>query len=647
MAQYVDFTLTFTDNSSGSKNEDGTEVQIYTDSPSYKATEKIDYAHARHTWMKLPLVAAGATSVPIRLKAPVTFVKVRCRQFNAHGLGPWNSPGFGAGELFSLTTPEGADTPPGPSNIGLVVVGAPITPPPPPIDPPPPPPPPGGTATNYVFTTQFSGVQGQSGWSYRDSAGNLLTYDSASQHWRGDETYLAIWNGGFHHGFTGSIKDAVLRWTAPSNGTAKITGVFRLYVAGSGATSKIKHNSTEIFSQLMVPETDYAYDETEVMVAGDTIDFILHRETPGVNNNTALNPSIAFTTDGSTPTNPVVASITPASLTANTGTVNSARVSLSSPAIENSTITLSSSASGVASVPASIVIPIGALSEVFDITAVAIGSATITASYNSTTTQCAVTVVTPPIGSQWPNEPAGMTLVTDTPFSDTFPAEWFNIYNTFPFASPGGSGVQFSAPRALDMAMAAGSSQGNGQWGLNLPTRPREIYCGVYWSTNAEFQGSINTSNKMMFFRDPNIDNSLIHWGGLQDQPRVIRWYWQTVYSNAHVSGFDGGPSGLTGYLVPNINAAAATVAAGSGWHFIELYLKCSTSLTSRDGIIRWWVNRTLCGSYTNVNLTPTGFSEFHLNGGWDGSPPFTAAGRDMSRAWHHYWDHIRISRRP
>ncbi len=645
MAQYVDFTLTFTDNSSGSKNEDGTEVQIYTDSPSYKATEKIDYAHARHTWMKLPLVAAGTTSVPIRLKAPVTFVKVRCRQFNARGLGPWNSPGFGAGELFSLTTPEGADTPPGPSNIGLVVVGAPITPPPPPIDPPPPPPPPGGTATNYVFTTQFSGVQGQSGWSYRDSAGNLLTYDSAGQIWRGDETYLAIWNGGFHHGATGSFKDAVLRWTAPSAGTAKITGVFRLYVVGSGATAKIKHNSTEIFSQTMTPEVDYAYDETEVMLAGDTIDFILRRVTPSVNNNTALNPSIAFTTDGSTPTNPVVSNIAPATLTANTGTVSSVRVSLSSPAIANSTITLSSSASGIASVPASIVIPTGSVSGVFDITAVAIGSATITASYNSTTTQCAVTVVTPPIGSQWPNEPAGMTLVTDTPFSDTFPPEWFNVYNTFPFASPGGTGTQFSPPRALDQAMAAGSSTGNGQYGINIPAS-REIYCGVYWSTNAAFQGQSHTTNKMIFFRDPNIDNSFIVWHGFQDAPKTLKWYFQSLYSNAHVSGWDGDASGLSGRLPANINAAAATMSAGSGWHFIEIYLKSSATTTSRDGILKMWVNRVLTSSYNNLNLCPTGFLEMQLNTTWDGGPTLVAPYRDMTRAWHHYYDHLYMSRR-
>ena len=48
MASYVDFTLTFTDNSSGARDELGTEVQIYSDSPSYKQTEPIDYADARH-----------------------------------------------------------------------------------------------------------------------------------------------------------------------------------------------------------------------------------------------------------------------------------------------------------------------------------------------------------------------------------------------------------------------------------------------------------------------------------------------------------------------------------------------------------------------------------------------------------------------
>jgi len=87
MAQYVNFTLTFDDTSSGLSEEDGTEIQIYTDSPSYKPNITVDYSAARHGWMALPYVDAGITTLPITLKAPVTFVKVQVRQFNEHGPG--------------------------------------------------------------------------------------------------------------------------------------------------------------------------------------------------------------------------------------------------------------------------------------------------------------------------------------------------------------------------------------------------------------------------------------------------------------------------------------------------------------------------------------------------------------------------------
>jgi len=56
---------------------------------------------------------------------------------------------------------------------------------------------------------------------------------------------------------------------------------------------------------------------------------------------------------------------------------------------------------------------------------------------------------------------------------------------------------------------------------------------------------------------------------------------------------------------------------AGSGWHLIEVYMKASSTKTSRDGIIRWAL---------------------------DGSGCLLA--RDLSKAWHHYWDHLYISGR-
>lgn len=173
------------------------------------------------------------------------------------------------------------------------------TPPPPPSPPPPPP-----SSGDYVFQSQFSGTQGASQWSYRDTSGSLLTYSPSEVKWNGNELYLAIWSSGFHHGWTGSHKGPVLRWTAPEAGTARITGEFMLYQpsAASGIVT-IKHNSTTIFTQSMALGTTYPYDLTRSMANGDTIDFSLAEITPGQNDNTQLNPVIHWSpTSASAPT---------------------------------------------------------------------------------------------------------------------------------------------------------------------------------------------------------------------------------------------------------------------------------------------------------------------------------------------------------
>ena len=180
--------------------------------------------------------------------------------------------------------------------------------PPPPSPTPPPPPPSSG---DYVFQSQFSGAQGGGPWSYRDTDGNLLTYNSSQLKWEGNQLYLAVWGNGFHHGFVSPYRGPVVRWTAHENGTAHITGNAKMYEPGGGATFKIKHNGTEIYSQGMTDQSDHLYDETEVMTAGEYIDFILVKDVANVNNNTMLNPTIAWTTAGS-PT-PTISGFSPSS----------------------------------------------------------------------------------------------------------------------------------------------------------------------------------------------------------------------------------------------------------------------------------------------------------------------------------------------
>jgi hypothetical protein len=182
-----------------------------------------------------------------------------------------------------------------------------------------------------------------------------------------------------------------------------------------------------------------------------------------------------------------------------------------------------------------------------------------------------------------------------------------------------------------------------------LPTRPREVFCGFWWKTNADFQGISNLGNKMIFIKaqQNSGDNSFLGWMGAQNAPRTLCWNQQGQVYNCHVSGFESAgcwPVDGTGKFNPNINSAAATMAAGTGWYKVEIYLKSSTTFTSRDGVIKIWVNNTLSTSHSNVNLSPNGFEEWHINHTWDGSAIFAAPYRDTSLAWHHYWDQFYVS---
>ena len=241
----------------------------------------------------------------------------------------------------------------------------------------------------------------------------------------------------------------------------------------------------------------------------------------------------------------------------------------------------------------------------------------------------------------WQNEPPGSTVVVDCPFSNSLCPPMFNVYNTSSFTSD--SSAPLSPGGVFDTYLAAGSITGNGQWGVSLP-KAREVFLGTWWKTNADFQGIANNTNKMLFIRAPSSgDNSFLVWQGTPYSARTLKWDMQAIYSNAHVNGWSGDPSGLSGWFEPN-GPSNGVVSAGSGWHKIEVYLKASTTGTSRDGIVRWWLDGVLVGSYTNVNLAPGGYEDFQINHTWDGSGIFSPPYRDMNKEWHHYWDHLYIS---
>ena len=624
--------LTWDDNSTGSLDETGQEIEIWTDSPSFVPNISINYMEARHPWMRLPPIAAGVEEAIIQLKAPVTFVKFRVRQYNAQGNGVWAIP-----VTVPVTQVTGSAVPPAPTNLGMILTGDTPTPPDLPTEEPPDTEPPptggGGSSSNYTFQSQFSGVQGQNQWSYGDSVSpTALVYDAANSKWNGDELYLAVWSSGFRHSSSGGIKDCVVTWTAPAAGDVVITGSYKLFTTPGSVTVKIQHNGVDVFSQDITDATVYPYSESFAVLAGDTVEFITRRL--GVafyNNNIELNPNIQLTTGG-VPVNPTVGSLSPSVLSIAASGVGSLLITLSSAPSAAAVVSLSSSDVTKATVPATVTVPAGQTTAIITVTGVAAGGSTITATYNSTSKQATISVSAPVSGS-WSNAPIGGVVLLDQNGSNL--NGLFDVYGSTILDSD--ATAPLSAPTVWKARLEALALHGGNQLEYNSPTSYREMYFGLYWRTNPQYQGRI-VGNKMFFLSSDTVNGVwLFHNTRLSNGAGTYMFSPNSAgVNNAHILGTSdpGAP------FFPNVGNGTLRVGV---WYKLEGYIKASTSLSSRDGILKWWINDVLVGSYLNINYCgPAGqtLNKWVQTQTWDGSGDM---GSSNTVAWEHYIDHLRI----
>lgn len=625
--------LTWADNSTGALNETGQEIEIWTDSPSFVPNVPINYTEARHPWMRLPPIAAAVEEAIIGLKAPVTFVKFRVRQYNAQGNGPWTVP-----QTFPVTQVSGSAVPPSPTNLGMIVTGDAPTPPDLPTEGPPDTEPPptggGGSSSNYVFQTQYSGVQGQNQWSYGDSVSpTALVYDAINSKWNGDETYLAVWGSGFRHSSGGTIKDCVVTWTAPANGDVNVVGSFKLFTTPGSVTVKIQHNGVDVFSQDITDATVYPYDETFAVLAGDTVEFVSRRLSATVyNNNVELNPTIQLTTGG-VPVNPTVSFLSPSVLSIASSGVGSLLVTLSSAPSAAAVVSLSSSDATKATVPASVTVPAGQTTAVITVTGVAVGGTIITATYNSSSKTATISV-TSAVSTAWSNAPISGQVLIDTNCSNK--NGLFDAYGTTILDAD--ATEPFSPPYVFKARLEALASEGGNQLEFNHPSSFRELYFGLYWRTNPQFQGRV-AGNKLFFLSRDSGLNGVFLFGNttLSNGSAPLLFVANTDgIGNAHILGTSdpGAP------FFPNVGNGTLRVGV---WTKIEAFIRASTTRTSQDGIVRWWINDVLVGSYTNVNYCgPNGetLNRWMQTQTWDGHFDM---GQVNTVAWEHYIGHLRV----
>jgi hypothetical protein len=157
------------------------------------------------------------------------------------------------------------------------------------------------TALTFTASADFSGTQGSRQWSYLDSTGAPLVYDSVNSMWKGVEAYLWIWAGGCH---PGSSRDIVRRWTAPQAGAISITGNVRDNDprSGAGVIAIIRKNGAELWRTTIVNGNSAGvnFSIPQSVAANDRIDFVVNRNGDYTCDATEFNPTVVLTS--ATPT---------------------------------------------------------------------------------------------------------------------------------------------------------------------------------------------------------------------------------------------------------------------------------------------------------------------------------------------------------
>lgn len=236
----------------------------------------------------------------------------------------------------------------------------------------------------------------------------------------------------------------------------------------------------------------------------------------------------------------------------------------------------------------------------------------------------------------WPNEPAGSTVLTDWSWNAMVGGGWDQNGGAYISQDPT---APLSPSNVMTMRYPAGSGGGGSPsivyYILNGGNGVGELYIGYWWKPSDPWQGHQHNINKIAF-TTTNANGSFIQmmYGPPGGPYRLMTSMELYNTDNSHLgNGF--GDIGGTWQLFGN--ASGGTITLGK-WHRIEVYAKRSSTPTSRDGVMKWWVDGVLVGNYVNANYPTAPWVEFQFSPTWGG-------GDDTKLQTDYFWyDHVRLS---
>jgi len=258
------------------------------------------------------------------------------------------------------------------------------------------------------------------------------------------------------------------------------------------------------------------------------------------------------------------------------------------------------------------------------VSAVAAGTASVSASVDGQSGSANVAVSAPPPPSNWPNEPAGFRTLTDVNWSTLTPGGgWDNNTGTRNAAITADAAAPFSPPSVFQITFPQGFAGGSDpvKYWFDAPggEQPTEMYYAQWIKVSNPWQGHSSGVNKIIYFNTGNTTQAVL----------MVMWGSNAPYSLRYELELSSASSWL------NQNVATPEFTLGT-WHLVEVYMKYGANST---GIFRSWFDGAKVMEYTNMNYPNNGFGEIQIAPVWGGVG-------DTKNETDYYWiDHIHISR--
>ncbi len=239
----------------------------------------------------------------------------------------------------------------------------------------------------------------------------------------------------------------------------------------------------------------------------------------------------------------------------------------------------------------------------------------------------------PPVvsgNSIWSNEPANFKVASDWGFDALNGGGWHDQGGSVSVVPDSTAPVSPNSvlQQRFYKGMEAGISPGN-NWTSFNPTG--EVYLGFFWKVNVGFQQHGSNRTKIIFLSDTGGNPLFFYMGGVQGESYSIGMQHQNSdICNDHLSGYPG--------ICGTWDIPSGEYFNTGEWVKIELYVKKSTTTTSKDGILKYWVNGRLARSISNWNSGQNLFASVPIVPIWGG-----VGGVKMHEDYFWY-DHIRIS---